>query len=221
MIHLRECRYLYLSHFKTPVETPSVSTSAHEAESSVCSRCVEVGSGSGYITCSVALLLQHLGVTAHCIATDINPAALLATEHTLHAHNVSPFQVPYPLIDAALFSPFPSTIQQPYKHVQLAVQVASRVDLVHSDLLLGLRQRLHGAVDLLVTPTSQVCPHREILGIVSLEKPKQPVVAAAHRGVQGNAPFNSGTDECYGTSAHDISHGMCSGVQSALCAHTR
>jgi methylase of polypeptide subunit release factors len=114
MIHLRECGYLHISRFKTPVVTPSVSNPAHEAESSVCSRCVEVGSGSGYITCSVALLLQHLGVTAHCIATDINPAALRATEQTLHAHNVSPFQVPYPLIDAALFSPSPSVLQQPY-----------------------------------------------------------------------------------------------------------
>ncbi|KAK9902136.1 hypothetical protein WJX75_005536 [Coccomyxa subellipsoidea] len=91
--------------------------------------CVEVGSGSGYITCSVALLLQHLGVTAHCIATDINPAALRATEQTLHAHNV-----------------------------------ASRVDLVRSDLLLGLRQRLHGAVDLLVfNPPYVPTPDEEVL----------------------------------------------------------
>ncbi len=47
---------------------------------------MEIGSGSGYVTCSVVLLLQHIGVAAHCIATDINPAAMLATEQTLQAH---------------------------------------------------------------------------------------------------------------------------------------
>lgn len=70
--------------------TPSFGSSERKAETPTCSRCVEVGSGSGYITCSVALLLQHLNVAAHCIATDINPAALLSTDRTLQAHNVSP-----------------------------------------------------------------------------------------------------------------------------------
>ncbi|EIE21191.1 S-adenosyl-L-methionine-dependent methyltransferase [Coccomyxa subellipsoidea C-169] len=91
--------------------------------------CVEVGSGSGYITCSVALLLQHLGITAHCISTDINPAALHSTECTLQAHNV-----------------------------------ADKVDLVHTDLLEGLRPRLRKAVDLLVfNPPYVPTPDEEVL----------------------------------------------------------
>lgn len=49
---------------------------------------MEVGSGSGYVITSLSLLLQHLGLAAHCIATDINPAANAATRHTLAAHKV-------------------------------------------------------------------------------------------------------------------------------------
>ncbi|CAL8466125.1 g5661 [Coccomyxa elongata] len=91
--------------------------------------CVEVGSGSGYISCSIALLLQQLGIAAHCISTDINPAAVSATACTLQAHNV-----------------------------------LGKVDLIRSDLLQGLRARLHRAVDLLVfNPPYVPTPDEEVL----------------------------------------------------------
>ena len=51
-------------------------------------RCVEIGSGSGYVTCSLARLLQHHNCTAFCIATDISPHAVAATKATLAAHQV-------------------------------------------------------------------------------------------------------------------------------------
>lgn len=47
--------------------------------------CLEVGSGSGYVITSAALLL---GGRAACFATDINPAAVAATRATLRQHGV-------------------------------------------------------------------------------------------------------------------------------------
>ena len=51
-------------------------------------RCVEIGSGSGYVICSVALLLRHHGIRGQCIAVDINPAACSCTQQTLRNHQV-------------------------------------------------------------------------------------------------------------------------------------
>lgn len=51
-------------------------------------RCLEVGCGSGYVVCSLALLLRELGVAAQLLATDINPQAAAATQATLAAHEV-------------------------------------------------------------------------------------------------------------------------------------
>ncbi|KAK3274792.1 hypothetical protein CYMTET_17042 [Cymbomonas tetramitiformis] len=48
--------------------------------------CLEIGSGTGYVICSAALLLQGSGV---CFATDVNPRAAAATQATLAAHGVS------------------------------------------------------------------------------------------------------------------------------------
>lgn len=80
-----------------------------------CCSCLEVGCGSGYVVCSIALALQQLSsqltrqaqdaaaaaaqaahtqpafrALAPCqfFATDINPAALHATAQTLAAHEV-------------------------------------------------------------------------------------------------------------------------------------
>ena len=52
-------------------------------------RCLEIGSGSGYVICSVALLLEHFGIHGKCIAVDINPAACSCTQQTLRNHEVS------------------------------------------------------------------------------------------------------------------------------------
>lgn len=48
-----------------------------------------MGCGSGYVICSLALLLRELGVAAQLMATDINPQAAAATRATLAAHEAS------------------------------------------------------------------------------------------------------------------------------------
>ena len=50
--------------------------------------CVEIGSGSGYVSCSLALLLEHHKCNAVCLVTDISPHAVAATQDTLAAHQV-------------------------------------------------------------------------------------------------------------------------------------
>lgn len=49
-------------------------------------RCLEVGCGSGYVICSLALLLRDMGAATQLLATDINPRAAAATAETLAAH---------------------------------------------------------------------------------------------------------------------------------------
>lgn len=51
-------------------------------------RCLEVGSGSGYVITSLGLLLQQLGMAVQLLATDINQQAAAATAATLAAHGV-------------------------------------------------------------------------------------------------------------------------------------
>ncbi len=62
----------------------------HEMYSHVC-RVIEIGSGSGFVICSVARMLKSLGVSAHVIAVDINPEACQATVETLTNHEVRRF----------------------------------------------------------------------------------------------------------------------------------
>lgn len=55
----------------------------------VACRCVEIGCGSGYVMCSLALGLQQLHRPCGMMTcTDVNPLALSATQATLAAHQV-------------------------------------------------------------------------------------------------------------------------------------
>ena len=49
---------------------------------------LEVGSGSGFVCCSVALMLQHALTRSHGLAVDISEYAVEATRGTLLAHDV-------------------------------------------------------------------------------------------------------------------------------------
>ncbi len=49
---------------------------------------MEVGSGSGFVCCSVALMLQHALIRSHGLAVDISEHAVEATCGTLLAHDV-------------------------------------------------------------------------------------------------------------------------------------
>lgn len=49
-------------------------------------RCVEIGTGSGYIICSLALIFKQRGIHAHCFGIDLNPLACLCTQQTLTNH---------------------------------------------------------------------------------------------------------------------------------------
>ncbi|KAL4578106.1 hypothetical protein LXL04_014222 [Taraxacum kok-saghyz] len=50
--------------------------------------CMEVGSGSGYVITSLALILKSESNSPHFFATDVNPHATLVTRDTLEAHEV-------------------------------------------------------------------------------------------------------------------------------------
>jgi release factor glutamine methyltransferase len=50
---------------------------------------IELGCGSGYVICSVALMLQDMGIRSHNLAVDVSAAAMAATRDTLQAHGVS------------------------------------------------------------------------------------------------------------------------------------
>ncbi|KAG7667141.1 putative Methyltransferase N6AMT1 [Nannochloris sp. 'desiccata'] len=94
---------------------------------------LEIGSGSGYIITSLALILQNSAgaptrSTHQLFATDLNPAAAAATLETLQAHGV-----------------------------------ANSTDLLITDLASGILPRLAGAVDLLLfNPPYVPTPEEEV-----------------------------------------------------------
>uniref|UniRef100_A0A7N0UZ84 Methyltransferase small domain-containing protein n=1 Tax=Kalanchoe fedtschenkoi TaxID=63787 RepID=A0A7N0UZ84_KALFE len=95
--------------------------------------CLEIGSGSGYVITSLALILQeHRPPASHFIATDINPHALAATSQTLAAHGVT------------------------------------SADLVQTDILNGMEDRLTGKVDLLVVNPPYVPTPEDEVGVEGL-----------------------------------------------------
>ena len=49
---------------------------------------VEVGSGTGYVVTSAALLANDASTACRCFATDVNPDAVAATRATANAHGV-------------------------------------------------------------------------------------------------------------------------------------
>lgn len=49
---------------------------------------MEIGCGSGYVICSLVLMLRDLGIHCACVATDVSQHALAATARTLAAHGV-------------------------------------------------------------------------------------------------------------------------------------
>jgi hypothetical protein len=51
--------------------------------------CAEIGCGSGYVICSLALLLRQLGIRSSLYATDVSQHALDATRQTLASHGVA------------------------------------------------------------------------------------------------------------------------------------
>ena len=77
--------------------------------------CAEIGCGSGYVICSLAMLLRQLGICGSLFATDISQHALDATRRTLRAHAVG------------------------------------SVELLRTNLLDGLLDRLERRVDVLVS----------------------------------------------------------------------
>jgi release factor glutamine methyltransferase len=50
--------------------------------------CVEIGSGSGYVICSLGNLVRTWAHDTYCLATDVNPSACLATKETLRNHGL-------------------------------------------------------------------------------------------------------------------------------------
>jgi release factor glutamine methyltransferase len=50
--------------------------------------CLEIGSGSGCAITFLSKLLRENGITHHCVASDINPAANAATSMTAVENNV-------------------------------------------------------------------------------------------------------------------------------------
>uniref|UniRef100_A0A061RD79 S-adenosyl-l-methionine-dependent methyltransferase n=1 Tax=Tetraselmis sp. GSL018 TaxID=582737 RepID=A0A061RD79_9CHLO len=51
--------------------------------------CVEIGSGSGYVSCSISSILSDLRCSAQILATDISFKAAVATRETLGTHKVA------------------------------------------------------------------------------------------------------------------------------------
>ncbi len=137
---LRDCAQPLTCHW-TRLATVSAFCNYFAVEQGTTRRCLEVGSGSGYVTCSLALLLRKAGHHAHCIAVDVCPPATDATRHTLAQHAVC----------ILMSCPRPICSVAPLVNNVAHSQVTS-ADVVCADLVGPLGRRLHGCVDLMVCP---------------------------------------------------------------------
>ena len=133
---------------------------------------LEIGTGSGFVICSVARILEALGHTAvQVLGIDINPEACLATIETLRNHKVRGLESPVVLMICVVVSVrdrcHSRTHQRSIRRLNISIRsspfigcvhdakLKNQVEILHMDLTAALRRRLFGQIDLLVSLTIQ------------------------------------------------------------------
>ncbi len=118
-----------------------------------------MGCGSGFVICSAALMLAHLGLapSTALLAVDHSGAALEATRQTLAAHGVvrprcAPSAHRRAMAGGRRGWPLPRDPVRALLAVVRTAQAPGRVRLVEADLCGSWQDGLQGQVDLLVSP---------------------------------------------------------------------